>query len=224
LCGEEIVVDNRSMKLLIIDDHPVVRDGLAALLRQLGPEVTVLLAEGVSQGLGLADVHPDLDVVILDLMMPGSDGFGALHEFGRLQPQLPVVVLSSSEDPRDVRRALASGALGYIPKSAPPRTILAAVQFVLAGNVFVPTLMAQDTASTRDQAADHGFPKSGVSLTSRQIDVLRLLCEGRSNKEIARTLGVSQKTVKVHVTAIFKALNVANRVQAAAVADKAGLI
>jgi DNA-binding NarL/FixJ family response regulator len=212
------------MKLLIIDDHPVVRDGLAALLRQLGPEVTVLLAEGVSQGLGLADVHPDLDVVILDLMMPGSDGFGALHEFGRLQPQLPVVVLSSSEDPRDVRRALASGALGYIPKSAPPRTILAAVQFVLAGNVFVPTLMAQDTASTRDQAADHGFPKSGVSLTSRQIDVLRLLCEGRSNKEIARTLGVSQKTVKVHVTAIFKALNVANRVQAAAVADKAGLI
>jgi DNA-binding NarL/FixJ family response regulator len=84
--------------------------------------------------------------------------------------------------------------------------------------------MAQDTASTRDQAADHGFPKSGVSLTSRQIDVLRLLCEGRSNKEIARTLGVSQKTVKVHVTAIFKALNVANRVQAAAVADKAGLI
>ncbi|HEY1886830.1 MAG TPA: response regulator transcription factor [Roseiarcus sp.] len=218
------MVDNRSMKLLIIDDHPVVRDGLAALLRQLGPEVTVLLAEGVSQGLGLADVHPDLDVVILDLMMPGSDGFGALHEFGRLQPQLPVVVLSSSEDPRDVRRALASGALGYIPKSAPPRTILAAVQFVLAGNVFVPTLMAQDTASTRDQAADHGFPKSGVSLTSRQIDVLRLLCEGRSNKEIARTLGVSQKTVKVHVTAIFKALNVANRVQAAAVADKAGLI
>lgn len=218
------MVDNRSMKLLIIDDHPVVRDGLAALLRQLGPEVTVLLAEGVSQGLGLADVHPDLDVVILDLMMPGSDGFGALHEFGRLQPQLPVVVLSSSEDPRDVRRALASGALGYIPKSAPPRTILAAVQFVLAGNVFVPTLMAQDTASTRDQAADHGFPRSGVSLTSRQIDVLRLLCEGRSNKEIARTLGVSQKTVKVHVTAIFKALNVANRVQAAAVADKAGLI
>ena len=217
------MVDNRFMKLLIIDDHPVVRDGLAALLRQLGPEVTVLLAEGVSQGLGLADVHPDLDVVILDLAMPGSDGFAALHEFGRLQPQLPVVVLSSSEDPRDVRRALASGALGYIPKSAPPRTILAAVQFVLAGNVYIPTLLAQDTG-TRDQAGDYSSPKSGVSLTSRQIDVLRLLCEGRSNKEIGRTLGVSQKTVKVHVTAIFKALNVANRVQAAAVADKAGLI
>ena len=155
---------------------------------------------------------------------PGSDGFAALHEFGRLQPQFPVVVLSSSEDPRDVRRALASGALGYIPKSAPPRTILAAVRFVLACNVYLPTLLAQDTASTEGQSADHGFPKSGVSLTSRQIDVLRLLCEGRSNKEIGRMLGVSQKTVKVHVTAIFKALNVVNCTQAAAKADKAGLI
>jgi DNA-binding NarL/FixJ family response regulator len=212
------------MKLLVIDDHPVVRDGLATLLRQLGPEVTVLTAEGASQGLGVADAHPDLDVVILDLMMPGSDGFTALREFGRLQPQLPVVVLSSSEDPRDVRRALASGALGYIPKSAPPRTILAAMQFVLAGNVYVPTLMAQETGATRDQAEDHSLPKSGVTLTSRQTDVLRLLCEGRSNKEIGRALGVSQKTVKVHVTAIFKALNVANRMQAAAMADKAGLI
>lgn len=212
------------MKLLIIDDHPVVRDGLAALLRQLGPEVTVLLAEGASQGLSIADAHPDLDVVLLDLAMPGSDGFAALHEFGRLQPQFPVVVLSSSEDPRDVRRALASGALGYIPKSAPPRTILAAVRFVLAGNVYVPTLLAQDTAPTGDQSADHSVPKSGVSLTNRQIDVLRLLCEGRSNKEIGRILGVSQKTVKVHVTAIFRALNVVNRTQAAAKADKAGLI
>ena len=109
------MVDDRSMKLLIIDDHPVVRDGLAALLRQLGPEVTVLLAEGASQGLGVADAHPDLDVVILDLAMPGSDGFAALHEFGRLQPQFPVVVLSSSEDPRDVRRALASGASATFP-------------------------------------------------------------------------------------------------------------
>jgi two-component system, NarL family, nitrate/nitrite response regulator NarL len=113
--------------------------------------------------------------------------------------------------------------LGYIPKSGPPRTILTAVQFALAGNVYVPTLMAEDTAGA-PEAGDHSLPKSGVSLTSRQIDVLRLLCEGRSNKEIGRALGVSQKTVKDHVTAIFKALNVANRIQAAAMADKAGLI
>jgi DNA-binding NarL/FixJ family response regulator len=160
LCVEEIVIDNRSMKLLIVDDHPVVRDGLAALLRQLAPEVTVLLAEGGSQGLDVAKAHPDLDLVILDLAMPGSDGFGALHEFGRLQPQLPVVVVSSSEAPRDVRRALASGALGYIPKSASPHTILAAVRFVLAGNVYVPTLLAKDPASMRGAAADRTLPEA----------------------------------------------------------------
>jgi two-component system nitrate/nitrite response regulator NarL len=212
------------MKLLIVDDHPVVRDGLAALLRQLGPEVTVLLAEDGSQGLGLADGHPDLDLVVLDLAMPDSDGFATLQEFGRLQPQLPVIVVSSSEDPRDVRRALAAGALGYIPKSAPPRTILAAAQFVLAGNVYVPTLLAENPASTRDEAQDDGRRKSNVRLTGRQIDVLRLLREGRSNKEIGRKLGLSEKTVKVHVTALFRALNVANRIQAAAMADKVGLI
>ncbi len=218
------MVDNRCMKLLIVDDHPVVRDGLAALLRQLGPEVTVLTAEDGSRGLGVVDAHPDLDLVVLDLAMPGSDGFATLHEFGRLQPQLPVVVLSSSEDPRDARRALASGALGYIPKSAPARTILAAVQFVLAGNVYVPTLLAQNPASMRDEAADDSVRRHVVSLTGRQIDVLRLLREGQSNKEIGRTLGLSEKTVKVHVTALLKALNVANRTQAAAMADKAGLI
>jgi len=207
------------MKLLIVDDHPVVRDGLAALLRQLAPEVAVLLAEGGPQGLDLGQRHPDLDLVILDLAMPGSDGFAMLQEFGRLLPQLPVVVVSSSEDPRDVRRALASGALGYIPKSAPPRTILAAVRFVLSGNVYVPALLAQNPASAQ-AAADDSARKSVASLTRRQIDVLRLLREGRSNKEIGRTLGLSEKTVKVHVTALFKALNVANRTQAAAMADR----
>src|ERR1700721_4433380 len=121
----------------------------------------------------LADAHPDLDVVIFDLTMPGSDGFAALDEFGRLQPQFPVVVLSSSEDPRDVRRALASGALGYIPKSAPPRTILAAVQFVLAGNVYVPTLLAQSPGSMQDESADDSGRRSAVSVTARQSDVLR---------------------------------------------------
>jgi two-component system, NarL family, nitrate/nitrite response regulator NarL len=158
------------------------------------------------------------------LAMPGSDGFAALLEFSRLQPQLPVVVVSSSEEPSDVRRALAAGALGYIPKSAPPRTILAAVQFVLDGNVYVPTLLAQPGASMLEESGADSSGKSSVSLTSRQIDVLRLLREGRSNKEIGRKLGLSEKTVKVHVTALFKALKVANRIQAAAMAEKSGVV
>jgi DNA-binding NarL/FixJ family response regulator len=211
------------MKLLIVDDHPVVREGLAALLRQAGSETTVLLAGDSADGLTLAEAHADLDAILLDLAMPGGDGWAAIAEFGKRRPELPVIILSSSEDPRDVRKALAAGALGYIPKSAPPKTFLAALQFVLAGNVYVPALLAQEPPEpvlTADQLGSG----SAVGLTARQIEVLRLLCAGQSNKEIARTLGLSDKTVKVHITAIFRAFNVVNRMQAAAAAKVAGLI
>ena len=218
------MIHNRPMKLLIVDDHPVVREGLAALLRQAGSETTVLLAGDSAQGLALAEAHADLDAILLDLAMPGSDGWAAIGEFGRRRPELPVIILSSSEDPRDVRKARAAGALGYIPKSAPPKTILAALQFVLAGNVYVPALLAHETPETLAKSGEHGEIGAVAGLTERQMDVLRLLCDGRSNKEIGRTLGLSDKTVKVHVTAIFKAFNVVNRMQAAAAAKLAGLI
>jgi two-component system nitrate/nitrite response regulator NarL len=103
------------MKLLIVDDHPVLRDGLASLLLQIGPDTTVLQARDASEGVALVGRHIDLDVIILDLAMPGMKGLEALSEFGRMRPVLPVIVLSSSEDPRDVRLALTSGALGYVP-------------------------------------------------------------------------------------------------------------
>ncbi|WP_294536982.1 response regulator transcription factor [uncultured Rhodoblastus sp.] len=212
------------MKLLIVDDHPVVREGLAALLRQAGSNTTALLAEDSARGLALAEAHADLDAVLLDLAMPGGDGWAAIGEFGRRRPELPVIILSSSEDPRDVRKALAAGAVGYIPKSAPPKTLLAALQFVLAGNVYVPTLLANETPEPLATGDDHGGPEIAVSLTERQKEVLQLLSAGQSNKEIGRALGLSDKTVKVHVTAIFRAFNVVNRMQAAAAAKRDGLI
>jgi two-component system, NarL family, nitrate/nitrite response regulator NarL len=224
LRGKHPVNDIRAMKLLVVDDHPVLREGLAALLRQAGPDTAVLSAGDSGQGLSIADAHQDLDAVILDLAMPGTDGMAAILEFGKRRPQLPVIVLSSSEDPRDVRRALASGALGYIPKSASPQTLLAALQFVLSGNVYVPTFLLNETGSTPAEATGDSTPVAGACLTERQIDVLRLLCDGHSNKAIGRMLGLSDKTVKAHVTAIFKALSVVNRTQAAAAAKQAALI
>jgi two-component system nitrate/nitrite response regulator NarL len=224
LRGKHPVNDIRAMKLLIVDDHPVLCEGLAALLRQAGPDTAVLLAGDSGQGLSIADAHLDLDAVILDLAMPGIDGMSAILEFGKRRPQLPVIVLSSSEDPRDVRRALASGALGYIPKSASPQTVLAALQLVLSGHVYVPTLLLNETGSTPAEPAGDSRPEAGARLTERQIDVLRLLCDGHSNKAIGRMLGLSDKTVKAHVTAIFKTLNVVNRTQAAAAAKQAVLI
>jgi two-component system nitrate/nitrite response regulator NarL len=205
------------MKLLIVDDHPIMREGLVALLHQAGPQTEVLAACDAAEGLGLADIHLDLDAVILDLSMPGLSGPSAIQEFGRRRPDVPVVVLSSSEDPDDVRRALASGALGYVPKSASPQTMLSALRLVLSGNVYVPPLMLRAEAA-RHSNAGMVDAAGATSLTERQIDVLRLICRGLSNKEIGRELKLSEKTVKAHISAIFRALNVVNRAQAAVAA------
>jgi two-component system, NarL family, nitrate/nitrite response regulator NarL len=212
------------MKILIVDDHGVVREGLAALLRQSSADMSVLQAKDGAEALELAQTHLDLDAVLLDLSMAGLSGMPALVEFGKRHPVLPVIVLSSSEDPEDVRRALASGALGYVPKSASPKTLLSALQLVLQGNVYVPPLMLDEAGSGVSKAKSDHAPGTNPRLTERQIDVLKLLGSGLSNKEIALELGLSEKTVKVHVTGIFKALNVVNRMQAASAARRANLI
>ena len=209
------------MKLLIVDDHAIVREGLAAMLRLVAQDVFVLLASDGAEGLQLAAAHPDIDAVLLDLEMPNVDGMSVLPEFGRQRPDLPVIVLSSSEKPQDVRRALSLGALGYVPKSAAPHTLLSALQLVLSGNVYVPPLMLNAGNGAPGSRPAAGGP---ASLTARQLDVLRLLSAGESNKGIARALGLSDKTVKAHVTAIFKALDVVNRTQAASAARRAGLL
>jgi two-component system, NarL family, nitrate/nitrite response regulator NarL len=212
------------MKLLIVDDHPVLRDGLAALLMHIGPDTTVLQARDANEGIALVDNHPDLDVVILDLAMPGMEGLQALSEFGRKRPDLPVIVLSSSEDPRDVRRALASGALGYVPKSASQHVLLSAIRLVLNGDLYVPPLILDEKINATVPRTTGTEGASNRLLTARQIEILTLLSEGKPNKTIAATLALSEKTVKTHITAIFKALNVVNRTQAAAAGREQGII
>jgi len=212
------------MKLLIVDDHPFLRDGLAALLMQIGPDTTVLQARDASEGIALVDSHLDLDVIILDLAMPGMAGLQALSEFGRKRPDLPVIVLSSSEDPRDVRRALASGALGYVPKSASQHVLLSAIRLVLNGDLYVPPLILHEKFNTTMRMTTNAEGESSRLLTARQIEILKLLSEGKPNKTIATALALSEKTVKAHITAIFKALNVVNRTQAAAAGREQGII
>jgi two-component system nitrate/nitrite response regulator NarL len=211
------------MKLLIVDDHAILREGLAAMLRQAGPDTEVLQASDGAEGVRLAQAHLDLDAVFLDLEMPGLDGMSAVPEFGRQRPELPVIVLSSSEEPQDVKRALALGALGYVPKSAAPQTLLSALTLVLSGNVYVPPLMLNAAPTSGEATGANGAGPSG-SLTERQLEVLRLLSEGQSNKEIGRGLGLSDKTVKAHITTIFRTLNVVNRTQAASAARRDRLL
>ena len=155
------------MKLLIVDDHAIVREGVAAMLRQAGPDTMVLQAGDGAEGVRLAEAHPDLDAVFLDLQMPGADGMSAVPEFGRRRPDLPVIVLSSSEDPEDVRRALGLGALGYVPKSALPQTLLSALRLVLAGDIYVPPLMVD--------AAARGGPEAEEKVAEATAALARLL-------------------------------------------------
>jgi two-component system, NarL family, nitrate/nitrite response regulator NarL len=209
------------MKFIIIDDHSIMRDGLTALLQQTSTNVQVFSAPNAEEGLKLLDQSNDFDLVILDLFIPGTDGFEAISAFGRSHPELPVIVLSSSEDPRDARKALANGALGYVPKSAGQLVLLSAIKLVMNGDLYIPPFILDEKArSTESTTRMEAQPK----LTPRQIDVLLLLCEGDSNKAIATKLRLSEKTVKVHVSLIFRTLNVANRVQASKVAKKAGFI
>lgn len=203
------------MKLLVVDDHPVFRDGMAALLKQASDNTVVLQAPECATALNVADENPDIDAVFVDLQMPGMTGDIAVREFGKLRPELPVIVLSSSENPSDVRRALSAGALGYIPKSANPQTLLSALKLVLTGNIYVPPLLAR-AAEQATNTDSHSLPAAPLEhLTERQVDVLKELCTGLSNKEISSRLGIAEKTVKAHVAAIFKTLNVVNRTQAA---------
>lgn len=201
------------MKLLVIDDHPVVRDGLGAVLRQLEGGTEVLEAGDGDSGLALAALHGDLRCVLVDLRMGGLAGLPTLSRLRALRPGLPVLVVSASEDPADVRRAMAAGASGYVPKSAGRSTLLAAVRLVLAGERYVPPLLLQE---------DVPSPASLAGLTPRQQEVLGLLCQGHANREIGRALDMHEKTVKAHVGAIFKVLGVVNRTQAVEAARAAG--
>lgn len=202
-----------AVKLLIVDDHPLFRDGLAALLRQADPSAELLQASGTAEALDVVDEQV-VDAVLTDLAMPGLCGEAAVREYSRRHPDVPVIVVSSSEDPSDVRRVLNAGAAGYIPKSATAQTVVSALKLVLSGNVYVPPLLASMPACSTERRA-HVGSASVAQLTERQVDVLRYLRDGLTNKEISAQLGIAENTVKVHIAAIFKALNVVNRTQAA---------
>lgn len=208
------------MKLMVVDDHALVRQGVAAFFERQSPGAELLQARDSAEGLTLAMAHQDLDAVFLDLTMPGLDGLDALREFGRLRPELPVIVLTAAEDPAQARRAFAAGALGYVPKSASAETLLTALTLVLRGETFVPSLLRAAAVETRPPAPS----PAALELTTRQSEVLRHLGEGLSNKAIAHRMGITEKTIKAHMTAVLRAFSVSDRDQAVRSARAAGII
>ncbi|KVK93180.1 response regulator [Burkholderia territorii] len=213
------------MKILIVDDHPVLRDGVAALLCQNDEDLTVAQVGNADEAMQILGQDSEVDAVVLDLRMPGMNGLEAISTIAGIRPEVQIIVLSTSEDPGDVRAAFARGALGYVPKSAGPHTVLSAIKMVLNGERYVPPLVLDELLSPSGDDSRNLVPSpAGGLLTQRQIEVLRYLADGVPNKVIADKLDLSEKTVKAHVTAIFRALNVLNRTQAAAAARKAGLL
>lgn len=206
------------MKILIADDHALFRDGVRQLLTQLDDDVVVTEAGNCQQMLAAIEADAQLQLALLDLCMPGQDGFTALDTIARSYPALPIVVLSASESPEDMRRALGNGAMGYIPKSASAPVILNALRLVLAGGIYVPPALLKTESRPLVDAAP--TPRK---LTPRQLDVLGRMIEGKANKVIAAELSVSEATVKAHISAVFDALNVTNRTMAARVAARFGL-
>jgi two-component system, NarL family, nitrate/nitrite response regulator NarL len=215
------------LKVLVIDDHPLVQEGVATALEALGHDVDVIAATDSEQGMAAAAAHPDLDLVLLDLALPGMSGLGLIGALHQRFPSLPVVVLSALEDPENIRNAIGAGAMGFVPKSAPTRVLIEALQQVLEGNVSVPATLGATPAALPGSAAPGaaaGNEPDAALLTLRQLEVLSRLCQGKTNKQIATELGLSEKTVKAHVTAIFKVLGVVNRTQAVLVARRIGMI
>ena len=203
------------MFVLIVDDHEIVRDGLSAVLDGVAEVTGVIHAEGGAAMLRATGEDQRIDVIFLDLKLHDGDGLALLDAVHRQRPDIAMMIFSSSESPDDVRKALALGARGYLPKTASAATIRAALALVAAGQIYVPPLMA----ATSDSSAPPGLS----SLTSRQVEVLKLIADDLPNATIAHRLAISEKTVKSHITTIFKALRVISRAQASRVARDSGL-
>jgi len=206
------------MKILVIDDHPLVVDALAQLLPQIDPAMVVRAAMDSREAITVLDNEPDVSLVLLDLALPGTRGLDFLGDLKLDYPGVPVVILSATHDRATIMAALGAGAHGFIPKTADGTVLLDAVRRVLEGGL---SPLPDDTPMP-DGDGVHVEPRA-LGLTARQTDVLKLLVQGKPNKLICRDLRLSEGTVKVHVSAILKALHVHSRTEAIAALARRGI-
>jgi DNA-binding NarL/FixJ family response regulator len=223
------------MKVLIVDDHALIRDALRRVLEQLEREVTVFEAGDCGQAFRVIEAQPDLDLVLLDLNLPGMHGLAALTELRTRYPAVSVVVVSAANDRVSVTQALDHGAMGYIPKSSSNELLASALRLVVSGGIYIPPeILGRSEPQMKPRNVDSPAPDAGGSpprllpsdlgLTERQAQILILLMQGKSNKLICRELDVAESTVKNHVTHVLKTLNVTSRTQAVIAAARMGLV
>jgi len=202
------------LKLLVVEDHALVREGLLATLRSLGAETQTFGVPDANEAIGVLETE-DIDMMILDLMLPGTKGQTFLPVVRRRFPTVPVVILSALDDADTVSRVMKAGASGFVSKSGSSSELLEALRAVLSGEIYLPPKLRELT--NRSETA-HGESKplaQRFGLTAAQARVLELLAEGSSNRQIGELLGLTEGTVKIHVSAIMKAMGVNNRSEAA---------
>lgn len=204
------------LKLLVVEDHALVREGLVNLLGQVEKDVVVCEAADFESALNQLENEGEFDLVLLDLALPGIDGFAGLDILRRRYPAMPVAVVSAFDDTPTVTRVINLGASGFIPKAFSGEALLSAVREVLAGNIFRPSVQANARLddTTPVPPAKFAVRPDEIGLTDRQAQVLALMVRGLTNRDIAEQLGLSEGTVKIHATAVFKALGVTSRTQA----------
>lgn len=202
-------------KVVVADDHPLFRQAMLLAIEGLGEdeESIVLEASSIDEVRRIASAEHDLDLLLLDLRMPGMDGFVGLVELRRDFPQLPVVIVSATDEQRVIREAHALGASGYIPKTLAREQIEDALQQVLRGETWFPDDIGQETAP-RDVNEERERMERIASLTPQQLNVLKLVAQGKPNKIIAYELDIAETTVKAHITVILRKLGVFSRTQA----------
>ena len=202
------------IKILIVDDHPMFREALHGAVKSVRPEAKVFEVGSIEAARDTLRAEPGIEIVLLDLSLPGTSGFDGLISLRTSFPRIPIMIVSGLDDPKIVREAIRFGAAGFVPKSVDKATLAEGLSNVLGGSVFVPAELAQ---SLTDRS---GLPGSGdiaervAELTPAQMRVLQLLRHGQLNKQIAYELGVSETTVKAHVSEILRKLNVVSRTQA----------
>jgi DNA-binding NarL/FixJ family response regulator len=204
-------------RVIIVDDHPLFRDALKQTLTSAFPGIVIAEAGTLEAVSGTLASDRDFDLVLLDLKMPGVQGFSGLVFLRAQYPAVPIVVVSASEEPHIIRRALDLGASGYIPKSASAETMRRALAVLLDGGIWTPEIAAVETSP--DSEADR-LARRLATLTPQQVRVLMMLREGLLNKQIAHQLGVSEATIKAHVSAILQKLDVDSRTQAVIAASR----
>ncbi len=203
------------MKVLLVDDHALFREGLLLVLESLDIEIESFEAGSYESAEKMMLAHPDLELVLLDLGLPGISYLDALQAMRARLPDALIVILSGTEDHHVVEMALQNGARGYIPKSSSAKIMLNALQLVLAGDTYIPTqILQKNTSPTSGSMSNPVNTETSHKLTPRQYEVLQQLATGKSNKEIGNELNLTESTVRAHVAAILKTFNVANRTHA----------